>query len=333
MQRVLCFMLAVVMLLSLAACGEGNTASSSDEASDGTVTASGSQEPTDEPAAGSHEVISLDFIKTFDQKPAIEEQSVYDKNDLTVKASSLKYDTVIGPQIMLNIHNGTEDQLVIQNNFTVVNGFMITPDVNISVPAGKTVNAPMSLPYLGLAMADIHSLATVEFSLRILSDLTYALFDVTDTVKLVLTDTAKETPAYNDEGQVAYDDHDVKIVLKGVKQDTLFDNRFVVLVYMENNSDKPVSVLNSELTVNGYDITKAMLTELLPGTRAVDKIELFDNELDENGITAIDTVDVAFRINDDEEWGLIAETDVVALELEKPVPIDAAAEEAVQESN
>lgn len=325
MRRILCLMLAAIMLMTLAACGDDHKPANDDTSSDGTDTPVATEEPTTAPVGGKHEVISLDFINTFDHKPSMEEQSVYDKNDLTVKATGIRYDTVSGPQILLNIHNGTDKQVLIQNNHTVVNGFMMTPEINVTVPAGKTVDTPMSLPYLRLAMADIHTITELEFSLRILDSMTYAVIDTTEPVRPALTDTDPDAAPYDEEGQVAFDGKDVKVVLKGLKHDTLFDSDSVVMVYMDNRSDKTVTVLNTELTVNGYDVTTAMHTVILPGKRAVDVIELYDNELEENGVTAVDTVDVAFNINDYESWDLIAETGVVSLDL--PVSADAEAAE------
>ena len=60
----------------------------------------------------------------------------------------------------------------------------------------------------------------------------------------------------------------------------------------------------------------------------MDVIELYDNELDEYGVTALDTVDVAFEINDYETWDKLATTDTVSVE----VPEIAAEEETASET-
>lgn len=332
MRRVLCLMLAMTMLLALAACGDNTKTTDEETTPQKTEAVSKTEEPTELSAAGKHEIISLDFIRTFDKKPSMDEQVIYDKGDITVTATGIRYDTVSGPQVLLSVKNGAENDVLIQNGRTAVNGFMIEPEINITVPAGKTIEAPMSLPYLALALADIHSIYELEFWLQILDSLSYALIDSTDVVKPVLTDTAKEKHTYQESGKVAYDDKGVRIVMEGVKQDTLFDNRFVIPVYMVNDSDKTVSILNIKLVVNGYEITHAMHTVVLPGKKAVDVIELFDNELDENCIAVIDSVEAAFNINDYEEWTLIAETPLVSLDLETPITADAIAEEAEEES-
>ena len=315
MRRFLCAALAALMLLSLAACGQDDpgTESTDDVTAAVTQQASATAEPTEEPAKGCHDVVSLDFINTFDRTPSMEEQPVYDKDGLTLTAKSLEYDPVDGPTIMLSVRNDTDRDLLIQNDYTTVNGYMIKPDVDIQIRPGKKSEAPMSISYLGLAMADIHSLSEVEFSLRILDSKTYEVIGTTPPVKLTLTGT--QPPAKPDtSGQLAYDADGVRVILRGIKHDTMFESDSVLMVYMENNTDKTISVQNSKLTVNGCDITATMGTVLLPHKRAVDKIDLFNSDLDEHGIASLDSVDVTFEINDYEEWKPIAKTDSVALE-------------------
>ena len=319
MQRILCFALAALMLISLAACSEkkpeATEAATESATQKETETEKPTAEPTEKPTTGRHEVISLDFINNFDKTASVEEQEIYHKNDVAIVAKKLVYDTVSGPQIVLSIKNDTDKTLLIQNAYTAVNGFMMKPVVDITAKPGKTVEQPMSLPYLGLAMAGIHSLREIEFSLRILDGKTYSVIDTTPGVQFDLTGGAKEEPPFDESGQVVYNGKQAKIVLKGVKSDTLFDCTNVVEVYMENKSDKMIGVCNKKLTVNGYEITTTMETSILPGKRAVDVIELYDNELEEYGVTTLDTVDVAFDINDYETWDTLASTDLIAVEM------------------
>lgn len=329
MQRLLGLALAVMMLLSLAACSEEKQQETeSAETAAITESAAKTDEPTDEPTKGSHEVISLNFIKTFDRNPTIDEQKVYEKDGLIITAKSVKYDTVHGPQVMLEVNNGTDKEVRVQNEYTTVNGFMIKPELDIKAPAGKKTEAPMSLPYLNLAMADIHSLYEVDFSLRILDSKTFSVIDTTDTVKLNLKNTAADYPAFNTKGDIAYDSDGVKVILQGIKQDTLFESRYVLMVYMENNTQKTVSVKNNKLSVNGYDITVSMNTAVLPGAKAVDKIEIFDQDLEEYGVTTIDSVSVSFEVYDYEAWKPIAKSSLVPVEV--PTELSSAATEATQ---
>lgn len=332
MQRLLGIALAVMMLLSLAACTEEKQQETeSAETAAISESAAKTDEPTDDQTKGNHEVISLNFINTFDRNPSIDEQKVYEKDGLTITAKSLKYDTVHGPQIMLEAKNDSENELRIQNAYTTVNGFMMKPELDIKAPARKKVEATMSLPYLNLAMADIHSLYDVAFSLRILDSKTFSVIDTTDTVSLELRNTAAEHPVFSTKGQTAFDRKGVKVILQGIKQDTLFESRYVLMVYIENNTKQIVCVKNDMLSVNGYDITVSMNTAVLPGVKAVDKIEIFDQDLDEYGITTIDAVDVSFEVYDYEEWKSIAKSEVIPVEV--PTELSTEAAETKQTEN
>ena len=323
MRRLLSFALAAMLLLSLFACGEENRKETESEATAAiTESATQTDDPTEKQTKGNHEVISLSFIKTFDQNPSIEEQVIYEKDNLSITAKSIRYDTVHGPQIMLAINNKTENDLLIQNDYTSVNGFMIKPEIDIKVPAKKKAESPMSLPYLNLAMAGINSLSEVRFSLRILDSKTFSVVDTTEPVSLKLLNTAKEKATFDTSGQLAYNSNGVKIILQGLKMDTLFESENVLMVYMENHTNKIACIKNNKLTVNGYELTVSMSTAILPGMKAVDKIELYDQDLEEFGITAIDAVNASFEIYDYEKWKLVAKSDTVSVELPTEAPTE-----------
>lgn len=323
MRRLLSVALAAMLLLSLAACGEENRKETENEETAAiTEPATATDVPTEEQTKGNHEVISLNFIKTFDRKPSIEEQTVYERENLSITAKSIVYDTVHGPQIMLAVNNKTDKDLLIQNDYTSVNGFMIKPEIDVKVAAGKKTEAPMSLPYLNLAMAGIDSLSEVKFSLRILDSKTFSVVDTTEPLSLKLLNTAKEKAAFDTSGQTAYDSNGVKIILLGLKKDTLFESENVVMVYMENHTNKIASIKNSKLTVNGYELTVSMNTVILPGLKAVDKIELYDQDMEEFGITAIDAVNASFEIYDYEAWKLIAKSETVPVEIPTEAPTE-----------
>jgi hypothetical protein len=65
-----------------------------------------------------------------------------------------------------------------------------------------------------------------------------------------------------------------------------------------------------------------MSTAILPGMKAVDKIELYDQDLEEFGITAIDAVNASFEIYDYEKWKLVAKSDTVSVELPTEAPTE-----------
>ena len=318
MRRILCLLIAAVIVLSLSACKKNNKKGDSGETATGDEISTGSSgDTTDETTNAGHEVFNIDFIEEFDQSPVMDgEQIIYDREDVTITATELKYNPADGPQIQLTIKNRSETDLRIQSEYAVVNGYMIRPDVDIDAPHRKTVKKPMTLSYLSLAMAGIDTLREVRFSLRLIDAETSGLFDVTDMIALDLDDSADDDQIFNEEGQTAFDDKGVKIVLKGVKNDNSFDSERVLLVYMYNGTGKTISVGNNRLSVNGYSITHTMQTILLPGTHAVDYIELFDVECDAKGIDTVETVDVSFRIFEYDEWKLLAETDKIPLQMD-----------------
>ena len=119
----------------------------------------------------------------------------------------------------------------------------------------------------------------------------------------------------DDKGQIAYEDKDIKIVLKGIDDSRRFSDSIVLVVYLYNGTDKNVCIQTGEIRVNGYDMTSALTATLLPGKHAVDVVEFFDMDLEEYAIDEIDSIDLNFKIIDESNWQMIAETDPVSVAL------------------
>ena len=308
-KRIICLLLAVIMMTALAACGE-NTAT---EPPTDVPTDAPTELPTEEETAAD-EPGMMDFIENFDTEPAIDEQVILDAADVKVTAQSLAYDPINGPSINLAVKNGSEKDILIQCDSAAVNGYMVAVGFSLEINAGKKAESAISLPYPALALANVGSVAQAEFSLRVLEQKSFE--KIADSGAIVLNTTAGSVPATESlSGQIAYNAKGIKIVLCGIDDSRRYVDGSAMTVYMENNTEKPISVQTVDIKVNGYDFTSAMTTAVMPSKRAVDIVTFFDMDMQEYGIEEIDAVELSFKILDATEWKPIAETGLIVADL------------------
>lgn len=312
MKKFICLMLCALAAVTVCACDTDNTQPSTEAA---TETAQVQETEAATPDESSGTLSLKTFIASFDKTAAVEEQAVYEDKDVKITLTGIDYSAISGPGLKFNIENTCGKGVIIQSPYAVVNGYMISPEMNIEVPEGKTVPGTLTLPYFNLAISRITSLQKIEFVLRIVEAKTYEPITTTDLITVTTTVEQEEQTACDDSGQLAYDDNDIKITLKGVNTDRAYSDGAELLVYMYNGTDKNIAVRTDDVIVNGCDMTSAMNCTVLPDKRAVDVVVFYTLDMMEYGIDEIDSVKVSFEIKDAENWETIDSTGLINVEL------------------
>ena len=84
-----------------------------------------------------------------------------------------------------------------------------------------------------------------------------------------------------------------------------------VLLYIENNTGKKITVSCDDMSINGFMVTGYFLSTLYDKKMAIDNITLLSTELEKNGITSVDEVELKFRIRDKDSYDVLFETDPI----------------------
>lgn len=321
MKRVLCLILCMLTAVFCCACGDEHRPT---EATDGSsATESAGQADSD----GSSAVKS--FMADFDDTPTVGDKIIYVDNEMTVTVHGINYAPIAGPELHLTVSNSFGKDITVQSPYAIINGYMLTPELSIDVPAGKSKSGNMTLRYTGLAYSGITCIRTIDFALRAVETKSYNPIKTTDLITLKTSAAASPAEAAKEpeiEGQTAYDDKDIRILFKKPPYQPKSesgelspvyteDGDAQLLVYIENNTDRTVAVRTDDVTVNGYDLTSVMNRTVLPGKRAVDTVTFYRMDLDEYDIDAIDSIKMSFQIKDAESWETIDSTDMIAVRL------------------
>lgn len=299
MKKFVSIFLSLVLLASLAACGSSSS---------GEVIA-----PSEAPAA--NETVTENTPapeKAEEIEAAISETVLVDEAGVKITAKSFAPDEMFGPEIKLLIENDSGKDLTFQTRNASVNGYMVETMLSADVADGKKANDSLTFMRDDLDVCGIGTVADMEFSFHIFTSDSWE--DYLDTPLIQIKTTAADTYEYqfDDSGEVVYEGNDVKIVVKGLSEDDSIYGPSI-MVYIENNGDKAITVQAQNVSVNGFMIDPIFSCDVGIGKHAVDTITFFSSDLEENEITDIETVELSFHIFDMESWNTIVNSDVITL--------------------
>ena len=242
--------------------------------------------------------------------PTIEEAVVYDKDGIKITAKEYETDSIWGDGIKFLIENDTKQNIGVGCSALIVNDYMITDLFATTVAAGMKTNETMHLSSSQLKAAGIDIIGQIEIYFHIYDTDTFKNIADPDcvTIKTSLYDQM-DTKA-DDSGEVLYDKDGIKIIGKYADENSFWGT--AILLYIENTSNKNVTIQASNVSINGYTFDAALLSATVyAGKKAYSEITLFSSELEQNGITSVDEVSLKFKILDAKTFKELAKSDVI----------------------
>ena len=287
MKRIISTVIAFFLLLTLVACG-------SPDSSD---TPSGSSSNTN----------------TVNPKDVtISETVLLDEGGVKITAKSFDPDSLFGPEIKVLIENNSDKDLTIQTRKSSVNGYMAETMFSADVVAGKKANDSITFMSSELEACGIETIADFEFAFHIFTTADWEPYLDSSMIQLKTSAADSYQYSFDDSGEIAYNDGGVKIVVKGLSEDASFMGSSI-LVYLENNSGRDITVQARDVSVNGFMLDPIFSSDVLNNKHAVSTITFLSDDLATNEITKIETVELSFHIFDYSDWDTIADTDIVTL--------------------
>lgn len=239
----------------------------------------------------------------------IEEQVLFEKDGLKVTATEYVVDSFWGDGIKLLIENNGASDIGIGCTALIVNDYMIADLFSTTVASGKKANETLYLSNSGLQAAGIENVGKVEVYFHTFdSDSYMTISDIgCVTIQTSEFDFMDSTP--NDEGQELYNENGIRIVGKYVDENSFWGA--AVLLYIENNSGKNRIIQCDDMSINGFMITPYFSSTVYDGKKAIDEITLMSSDLEENGITSIEDIELKFNIMDEDFMNNV-ETDAIS---------------------
>ena len=308
-------MAALCAAALLAGCGESSSSStkqvvvSADTEAEETAGTDAAEDENAEAANTDAEDDDAEEASADAGEITIEEQVLFEQDDIKVTAVEYFTDSIWGDGIKYLVENNSDKDIVVTTDAMIVNNYMISDYMYVEVAAGKKANEEGYLSSTGLEEAGIDAIGQIELYLRAYDSETYE--DIWESGCVTIQTSAydsMETPV-NDEGTELYNANGIRIVGKTVDEDSFWGT--AILLYIENNSDRNVGIRVEDFSINGYMIDEYFSSMVYSGKKTLDEITIFDSDLEENGIESIDEVELSFHIYDEDSYDTIADSDPI----------------------
>lgn len=297
MKRMFTALIASAMLL-LAGCSSGNSDPTNVASVDTAASNVGEAASEGSESAAEENAVTLD------------ETVIYDDNDIKITATGIKEDSFFGPELNLLIENNETQNIVVQPDYCLVNGYKMYGLMSSDVAAGKKNNDTMVFSGSTLKACGIDQIADIRLRLTVSDSDSWMPLFKTDEITLQTSAAGTYTQTYDDSGKVIYDTNGIKVVAKSADDEFLGKG---VVFYLENNTDRHVVVNGENISVNGYMMTDLFYADLASQSHAVDILTLLSSDLQNNAIDTIEEVDLTLRITDYDSYDNIDTTSPITL--------------------
>lgn len=244
------------------------------------------------------------------QDVTLAETVLFDQDGIRITATGLSTDSLFGPELNLLVENDSAQNIVVQPNYCMVNGYMMDGLLSADVAAGKKANDTLDFLSNALARCGIETITDIELDLVVSDGDSWQTLYETGPVILQTSAAGQYTQTYDDSGEEIYNQNGIRVVAKSVNDD-LFG--MGIKFYLENNTDKAVIVNADNVSVNGYMMTDLFYSDLAPRSHVVDTLTLLGSELEDNHIDTITDAELSLQITDADYYQTIDSTAPITL--------------------
>lgn len=245
-------------------------------------------------------------------KVEVSEMVLLDEAGVKITVNGFDADELFGPELKLLIENNSGKNLTVQCRNASVNGYMVETMMSVDVVDGKKANEALTFIRSDLEACGIETIADMEVSFHIFTTEDWETYFDSEQIQIKTSAADTYTYTFDHEGDLVYEGKDVSVTVKGLSEDDMLFGPAIV-VYIENNGEKDITVQVRDVSVNGFMVEPMFSSDVVAGKRSVDTITFMTTELEENGITSIDVVELSFHIFDMIDWETIVDTDAINL--------------------
>lgn len=248
-------------------------------------------------------------IQTDSNDITIEEQVLIEQDGLKITAKEYVSDSIWGDSLKLLLENDSDSNVGVGCDALIVNDFMISDLFSSTIASGKKANEDINLFTSELEAAGIENVGKIELYFHTFDPDTYMTITEFDCVTIETSAFDSMDSTVDDSGQELYNDNGVRIVGKYVDENSIWGT--AVLLYIENNSGKNVIVQCDDMSINGFMVTPYFSCTVYDEKKAVDDITILSSDLEDNGITSVDDIELVFKILD-ENFSTIDQSDPIS---------------------
>lgn len=272
-------------------------------------------------ASGSSEVEEGATIKKNEQsetikeeRASITEQVLFETDGIKVTAKEI-VDGFLGPELKILVENDSNKDITLELDDIAVNDYMMSAFLYEDVAAGKKSNTSFSIFSSTLKDAGITNIGKLDLYFYIIDQNTYDRLYESDGIEIKTSLYDKMDSTVDITGDEMINQDGIRIVGKGLSKDSIFGSG--VVLYIENNSNRNITISSDNLSVNGYMITSFLHRPVKANKKAVDTIILSSSDMEENGIEQIDELALSIEAYDSDTYSTIFKTNELNFNIER----------------
>lgn len=287
MKKIASLILALMLIISLVACGGETTPDNDNDKKPSQSENNNDTEKTDKNEISFTEVIAVDNAECM------------------IKITEIDPDNMWGYTLKAQLENKSTDKTYMFSVDTAsINGVECDPLFAKEVAAGKKANDGIVFSSDELKENGVGDYTDIE--------LTFRVYDSEDwTAEEVAIETVNIYP-YGEDKAVKYvreaqesdnvviDNEYVTVIVTGYENDDIWG--YTVNLFLLNKSDKNVMFSVDDASVNGYMADPFYATSVSAGKCAFSSMAWSDTTFEENGITDVEEIELTFRVYDQDNW-------------------------------
>ena len=298
-KKFLALLLAVLLALSLVACGSVDD--DDDDDNDEKASASDSERNEDK----DDEKDDAKITKTGTE--------IYNEQGITVTYEDFEEASMFGAAVTLEIENQNEESRYVSSDYCSVNGFVVYAMAGAEIKGGETKEISMSLSSSDLEVCEIETVKTVEFVLEI-SDGDFRTLTKSELISLTVSNKKVSSKDFSKEGELLLDKNGIKVyAIKEINEDGVLGPE--AYLYVVNDSNEYITVTDDDgVKVNGQETSAFFISDLYPGTKAMVDITFYEEDMEEKNITDIETLETTIKAYASDSYETIFDAEEITVE-------------------
>lgn len=313
MKRLFALLLTLVMLLSLAACGDDAGTNSGDDAAssqnettkpkDTDVTEPSVTDANEPDDSGVTEPAPEDT--TDDGETDFDEVIVVDNEECAIKITGIDADNLWGYTLNAQLENKSADKTYMFSvDSAAINSVQCDPMFAAEVAAGKKSNEEISFFTEDLDENGIGDYTDIELTFRVYDSDDWMADPVAEETVHIYPYGEDRAVRFERESQptdnVIVDNEYVTVIVTGYEHDEIWG--YSVNLFLLNKSDKNIMLTAEEVSVNGLMLDPFYATLVTAGKCEFSAMSWYDSDLADNDITEVEEIEFQLGIYDNDDW-------------------------------
>lgn len=235
----------------------------------------------------------------------------FQEGGVSAYVTGISYENVV-TKVNLKIKNETDSPLRIMTANLSVNGIMSTDSLFFEITPKNEQDAFIEISNEWFENMNIEMIKDIEFVIKVFDSKDNEIMQ-SDVIKIQTNAPRSYKQKYDDSGTEIYNGNGIKLCVRSLQKSDLSDDMEIVF-YAENNTDSAISIMSSDVSVNGKKIEPVFVMTVGKGKRAVDTMLFYSDDLKKIGIKEFTDVKASFRAFN-ENLETVLDTEIVKVDI------------------